>query len=104
MPSRLRAVGSRGGDRLVVIPGASMNGETKGMKRSLATTYVDIATQVRGAVGCAAQHHKNMFQTNPLDDAALFGRCVHAQRMMQRMLLRLDSLLLTDKCHAFEKA
>eukprot|EP00959_Pyramimonas_sp_CCMP1952_P338779 7094562-Pyramimonas_sp.AAC.1 len=43
-----------------------------------------------------------MFRTSPLDDATSFGRCVHALRMVQRMLLRLGSLLLTDKCHALE--
>ncbi|CAK0884154.1 unnamed protein product [Prorocentrum cordatum] len=93
-----------GVDRLIASPGASMNGEAKGMGRPLATTYLDIETQVKDLVGRAAQHRKNMFQANPLDDTTLFGRCVRTQRMMQRILLRLDSLLLTDKCHAFEKA
>eukprot|EP00959_Pyramimonas_sp_CCMP1952_P388452 8139891-Pyramimonas_sp.AAC.1 len=82
-----------------------MNGEPMRVEGAHAMAYLDMVTQVEDLVGCAAQQHESMYQLQqPLDENILFGKCVHTQRMMARMLVRIDGLLNSSKVHSFETA
>ncbi|CAK0832722.1 unnamed protein product, partial [Prorocentrum cordatum] len=88
----------------ILIPDTSHNGEHGRMKMEHAKIYLDMVAQVKDIAGCAAQLHVNVFERSVLpNDQLLFGEFVHAQRMMSRVVLRLDALLLSAGTHEFEK-
>eukprot|EP00959_Pyramimonas_sp_CCMP1952_P198494 4151989-Pyramimonas_sp.AAC.1 len=57
----------------ILIPGASKDGLEARVPVDLAKLYLDIATQVKGLVGIAAQLHSNLYMDQKASEDDTFG-------------------------------